>query len=498
MRDRVALVSTAVVAAIHLAVAGRYDLFRDELYFIVCGNHPAFGYADQPPLVPALAAAGYALGHQTWLVRLPCVFAAAALVWLAVAFVRLLGGRDGAAWIAAIAVGLAPMFLGLTATLNTTTFEPLAWTLVAYGIARAAILDDRRALLWAGVVAGIAMEAKYALPLWLLALGIGLLATPERRLLRRRELWIGFAAAFVVALPSVAWQARHGFPFAELVRNAGQKDRLVSPVAFALDQIFVMNPAFAPTWLAGLIAPFVVRDLRKARFLAIAFIVATIVTVAGHGKDYYLAAAYPPLFAIGAVALERLVANVVVGRAYVAFGIALALVAAPLALPILAPDTLVAYQRTLHIASSAQESGDEGDALPSTFADMLGWHDFVRQVGGAYARLSPSERRATAILVDNYGEAAALDLYGAAYGLPPALSGHNQYYFWAQRGQKPKNILRVQNNLERLRPYCSSTTVVAVTHARYARGFENGKAIAFCRGLHPSLATLWPELKRFI
>ncbi|MBD5605092.1 MAG: glycosyl transferase, family 39, partial [Candidatus Eremiobacteraeota bacterium] len=105
IRDRVAIVSSAFVAAFHLAFANRYDLFRDELYFIVCGRHPAFGYADQPPLVPFLAAGTFALGHQTWIVRLPSVFAAAALVWVAVAFVRLLRGGDGAAWIAAVAAG---------------------------------------------------------------------------------------------------------------------------------------------------------------------------------------------------------------------------------------------------------------------------------------------------------------------------------------------------------------------------------------------------------
>ena len=125
-RDRLAPALSALTFTLHMAVAGRYDLFRDELYFIVCGRHPAFGYADQPPLVPLVAAGMYALGGQTWLVRLPSALAAAALVWLTVALVRLLGGRTSAALFAGIAAGFAPILLGLTATLNTTTFEPLA------------------------------------------------------------------------------------------------------------------------------------------------------------------------------------------------------------------------------------------------------------------------------------------------------------------------------------------------------------------------------------
>src|ERR1700726_3214833 len=104
-RDPVVWISVAILAAIYLPIAGRYDVFRDELYFIACGRHPAFGYVDQPPLVPLLAAGTYALGAQTWLLRLPAVLAAGGLVWLSVAFVRLLGGRSGAAWTVAIAAG---------------------------------------------------------------------------------------------------------------------------------------------------------------------------------------------------------------------------------------------------------------------------------------------------------------------------------------------------------------------------------------------------------
>ena len=498
MRDRVAIVLGAIVAAMHLAVANRYDLFRDELYFIVCGRHPAFGYVDQPPLVPLLAAGSFALGHQTWLVRLPAVFAAAGLVWLVIAFVRLLGGKDGAAWIAGLAAGFAPMLVGLTATLDTTTFECLAWTLVAYGLARALLLDERPTLLWTGIVAGVAMECKYALPLWLAGLAIGIALGPERRLFRTRELWLGIALATFVALPSIVWQLLHGLPFAELVRNAGDKDAVVSPLAFAANQVVVFDPLFAPIWLSGLIAPFVRRDLRALRFVAIAFVISAVAIVAGHGKDYYLAAAYPPLFAIGGVALERLIRNARVRSAYLVVAVAVALIGVPLSLPILPPATLIAYQRAMHLQPDVQERGDAAAALPPTFADMFGWRDFVKKVASAYRTLPPEERARTAIVVDNYGEAAALDVYGGAYDLPPALSGHNQYFLWGTRGQTATNLLRIQRNPERLRPYCARTIVLGTTQETYGRLFENGKTIAFCQGVHPSLTKLWPGLKEFI
>ena len=478
----------------HMAVANRYDLFRDELYFIICGRHPQFGYADQPPLVPLIAAGMDALGAHTWIVRIPAALAAAGLVWLAVAFARLLGARTGAAIFAGLAAAFAPMLMGVTATLNTTTFEPLAWMAIAYAIARAVVLDDRRALIIAGVVAGLALEAKYALPLWLIALGVGLLVTPQRIVLARRELWIGLAIAALIALPSLVWQYANHWPFAELVRNAGDKNAHVTPLAYLLNQVFVMNPVAAPLWIGALIAAFAMPALAPMRFLAIAYVVAAAVTIASGGKDYYLASAYAPLFAIGAVAFERWSSRPALRVAYAVVLVLIAALAAPLALPILDPPVLVAYQRALHLAPQAQEKIDGAAPLPATFEDMLGWHDFVRQVGTAYASLTPAERIGTSILVENYGEAAALDVYGYRYQLPPALSGHNQYGLWGLRGQVARNILRVQRNPERLRPYCTSMRVFGTTESIDARSFENGMTIAYCAGVHPPLAQMWPDM----
>jgi 4-amino-4-deoxy-L-arabinose transferase-like glycosyltransferase len=142
---------------IHLAVAGRYDFFRNELYFIVCGRHPDFGYVDQPPLVPLIAAVTQWFGQSIWLLRVPAVLAAAALVLVTAALTRLLGGNDRAAWIAGLASAIAPALIALTSTFGTPTFEPATWTLIGYFVLRAYIRDDRSALLWAGLAAGIAL-----------------------------------------------------------------------------------------------------------------------------------------------------------------------------------------------------------------------------------------------------------------------------------------------------------------------------------------------------
>ena len=159
-RDGLAWGFAAAALCLHALLAGRYDVFRDELYFIVCGRHPAFGYADQPPIVPLLAAGTFALGHSVWMLRLPGALAAGGLAWLAVRFARLLGGGTLAGICAALAVTLSPMLMGLGATLNTTTFDPLAWTAIAWCLARAVKTGDPLSLWLGGVIAGIDLESK--------------------------------------------------------------------------------------------------------------------------------------------------------------------------------------------------------------------------------------------------------------------------------------------------------------------------------------------------
>src|SRR4051812_9989340 len=122
-RDRTSWWLAGATLLVHLAVAGRYDFFRDELYFIICGRHPAFGYVDQPPLVPLVSAATQLFGEHLFLLRGVAALVAAATVLMVCRLARLVGaGRFGVA-LAGLAAGLSSMYLGLTSTLSTSTAE---------------------------------------------------------------------------------------------------------------------------------------------------------------------------------------------------------------------------------------------------------------------------------------------------------------------------------------------------------------------------------------
>ncbi|HVZ30132.1 MAG TPA: glycosyltransferase family 39 protein [Asticcacaulis sp.] len=497
--DRNASFAAMIVTVVRFILGARYDLFRDELYFIVCGQHPAFGYVDQPPLIPILSAILYQLKLGALGVRIPTALAAGAIVYLTIRFVKLLGGGRISVVLATLAVVMAPILMGMGDTLNPTCFDPLAWTAIAYLLVRAIRLGDNRALLFAGVIAGIDMEVKYALPMWAAGLFIGLLAT-ERRVLQRPAFWGGLALAAIIALPSLIWQAMHGFPFLELMAAAKGKNADVALGPFVLNQIFVMNPILAPLWMTGLVAPFVSNRLKDLRFIPIAYAVFFVLVRLGHGKDYYLAACYPALFIIGGVALGDW-ASTRVRRGAVVAGMVLASVVsaimAPLMLPLLPPSALIAYINRTGLAPQQQERGFQGTTLPQLFADQLGWHDFADEIAAAWTKIPVSERAQTGIKLDNYGEAAAVDLYASSRGLPPVLSGHNQYYLWGLRDQHPTSLLVLQSDVSDLRPYCEEVIVLGKTYSPFAMAYENNMAIAYCRGLRMPIEAVWRNAKHY-
>jgi 4-amino-4-deoxy-L-arabinose transferase-like glycosyltransferase len=484
----------AVVAVVHFAVATQYGAFRNELYFIICGRHPAFGYIDQPPLVPLLAAATQFAGINLWLLRLPAILAAALLVPITVMLARLLGASTRGAWLAAIAAPSATLVTAMTATLSTSTFEPVAFTLIAYFVVRALLLGENRAFWWAGAITGFAFEAKYGAFFWALWLALGLALAGPRAALRSRDFWIGSLIFAALALPNVIWQAVHGFPFFELVRNDNGGNFTGSPLAFTIDQILSVNMLLAPLWIVAIVAPFVSARLAQFRFLSIAFVAMVVFILVTHGKSYYLAGAYPAMFALGAAACTRVWRwLVVVWAVLIAANGAVSL---PLVLPVLPPDRLETMMEKMHPRPRPVEAAGIGAPLMQMLSDEFGWPELARDVEAAYGALPPADRKKAAIFASNYGEAAAIDYYGQ--GLPPALSGNNNYYLWGPRGYDGSVVLAINVDVAQWSIICDSARIVATFGTSpYAMPYERDRPVVLCRGMHPPLAQLWPVFKHY-
>lgn len=496
-RQPVVWITALLVAIVHAATAGRYDAQRNELYFLVCGWHPDFGYVDQPPLVPLIAAATQLFGISTWMLRLPATVAAVVLVFLAASFARLLGGGARAAAFAAIAAGVAPGLAALTSRLTTSTFEPIAWTGAAFLLTRAIREGRRSDLIWIGVLAGVAMEAKWGIAVWLVALGVGVLVTPARRMLAWPQLWIGGTIAAALFAPNLIWQWWHGWPFfAVILPHLDSQKNFTGPFwLFEWRQAMAMNVALAPLIVAGMLGPFVDRRLTDVRLLSIGFVLTTAFYFLQRGTNYYLFPVYPTMFAVGAVFCERL--NSWIGRGWFAVALAVSAVAAPVTLPILAPAALQRYMQAMGIKPAPIERAGIGAPLTQGLSDEFGWRDLEHKVAKAYQALSSDEQKQVTIVAANYGQAAAIDVYGKADGLPPALSGHNQYWLWGPRGYDGSLAIHVGGDPERWQRACGSLEIVDRTDNAFAMPYENNRPIFVCRGIRGPLTQIWDRLKRY-
>ena len=173
-----------VELALHLYADRKYGYFVDELYYLDCARHLAWGYVDQPPLIAAWRGwSATVLGDSLSAIRfLPALSAAANVLTGLLA--RELGGRRLAQGLAALCILLAPGFLALDHFLSMNTFEPLFWMGCAYLLIRMVRTGNPKLWLWFGVVAGWAFENKYSMAIFGFGLLVGLLLTEQRRLLR--------------------------------------------------------------------------------------------------------------------------------------------------------------------------------------------------------------------------------------------------------------------------------------------------------------------------
>ncbi|MGC0776113.1 MAG: glycosyltransferase family 39 protein, partial [Candidatus Acidiferrum sp.] len=351
---RMAWILGAFAFLLQMATNGRYGYFRDELYYLACSDHLAFGYVDLAPLIAWLARGSrMILGDSIHAIRLLPALAFGAEVTLTGFLTRELGGRKWAIFLACVCVLLAPTILGNGTRLAMNPLEPLFWMGCLYVLLAALNRQQPALLLYCGVLLGFGLLNKHSTVFFLAALVVGLALTPERRVFASKWFWAAAAIAFLIALPNVIWQYAHHFPTLEDLQNvkATHKNIELPPVAFLKQQIMMLNPITDLVWIAGLAYLLFHRNAKRFRFVGFTYVAFLGVMMALKGKDYYLAPIYPMLFAAGGVFWETLTANRPRLRwirvALPAMVIAVCIVSVPLVLPILPPDKIVPYMQAL-------------------------------------------------------------------------------------------------------------------------------------------------------
>ncbi|MEO8025073.1 MAG: glycosyltransferase family 39 protein [Bryobacteraceae bacterium] len=489
--------------AFHLYANRGYGYFRDELYFMACGEHLDFGYVDHAPLVAVYAWLSRALfGDSLSAIRFLPALAGAAKIFLTGLIAIELGGGMAAVIVACLACIAAPLYFAMDNFLSMNAFEPVYWTAVIYFAIRALRRRQPMMWIWAGVFAGLGLENKHSTAFFLLALGAGLLLTPAWRAMREKYFWIGLGTAVLIFLPNLIWQFTHGFPTLELLRNVQRthKNVVLGPVDFVLQQILVAGPIGILVCAAGLWWLFRHResepgsDDRKPvyRWMAYTFVLFFVLMFFMSAKNYYLGPIYPMLFAAGGVwwgARQTWMRNTL---CVVMVGVSVAI--ACLITPILPVETLLKYQQMSPLAIPKTEVAHNG-ILPQHLGDQFAWPEIVEATAHAYNNLPPTDKVRAGIFAGNYGEAGAIDFFGPKYSLPKAISGHQNYYLWGPRDYSGEVLIILSQNSRWFERNCLGGVEETARVAHPLGMPEERIGIYVCRGLNPPLPEVWPRLK---
>ncbi|HYG68070.1 MAG TPA: hypothetical protein VD838_10440, partial [Anaeromyxobacteraceae bacterium] len=202
----------------------------------------------------------------------------------------------------------------------------------------------------------------------------------------------------------------------------------------------------------------------------------------------------------GAVSLEAVLRPRPAAARFAA-GAAVALQAAlvPVAVPLLSEATLVRYLGALGFEPPPLERDAQG-ALPQVFADMHGWQALADEVARVAASLPEHERRTAIVFGQNYGQAAAVEVLGAGRGVPPATSGHNQYWLWGVPEGRGDPAIVIGDEDEDCGGGFFRERVRAgqLPPDPWIRPAEDRRVLWICRGARGSIAELWPAVRLYI
>jgi hypothetical protein len=502
--NNVALCVFAILAVVlHLTVSAcaQFGIFRDELYYIACANHPAAGYVDHPPLSIWILGAWKAFfGDSLFSIRFLPALCAGLTTLIAGSLARAFGGGRYAISLSCLAAIFAPIYLAFFGLYTMNAFDVTLWAAAFLLLQRIARGGGPRDWFILGVALGLGALNKISM-LWLAAgIFLSTLATDRRPVLRTATPWLSGLLALTIFLPFIVWNFTHDFAHLDFIRIASSaKYASQNPATFFLGLPLMVGPAAVPLLVGGFWLLLARKEFRLTGISVLCVLVILLVNV--HSKPEYFAAAMAALIPAGAVQMERWLDAGWVRAARIPYAVLLTaagLAFSPLTLDFLPVDAYIRYEAALGVKAPSTEGQEMGD-LPQHYADRFGWKELTAEVARVYAALPDSDRARCLIYGRNYGEAAAIDYYGREYGLPPAISRHNSYWYWSVgRLRQDATIIVIGVRPGDLARDFNEVVEAGVARADHVMPYENNLVITVCRGFRRPVMEVWSAGKLFI
>jgi 4-amino-4-deoxy-L-arabinose transferase-like glycosyltransferase len=368
--------------------ASNYGYFRDELYYIVSGTqHLSLGYVDFPPFIAYVAALLNLISKDSLIsIHVVPALNEAILVFVAGMIARELGGGRRAQILASISTLVPFGLLAFGSLFTPDSFDSLWWSVLAYLIIR--IIKRKEMKLWtlAGLVIGVGLLTKLTISFFVLALLISFLLIPSQRgYLRSKWILVGRLLAVGFILPMIYWNSINGWPMVHFYQDFRGHFSGGGPLNFFLIQIAIISILNAPIFVIGLYFYLRSSEGSGLRALGLTYLILYGFMTVLNLKKYYLMPIYPMLFAGGALLIEKS-SDAKKGalrwfdsKPFIASLIVVAMLLAPIAMPILSPPTMISKYGV-------------SDYQTSTQPDRYGWELMVANLSRVYNSLPIGER----------------------------------------------------------------------------------------------------------
>jgi 4-amino-4-deoxy-L-arabinose transferase-like glycosyltransferase len=491
---KVLLLIALVSVVAHTATNGQYGFHRDELQTLDDARHMDWGFVAYPPITPLIGRVELILfGTSLRGFRFFAALAVSIAMVLAGLIAKELGGGRREQVLAAVATGVSPVALAQGAVFQYVSFDYLWGVLATYFLVRLAKSGDARWWLAIGFTLGLGMETRYTAGFLTLGIVSGVLLSDARRYFLSKWLWLGVGISLLLFLPNIVWQAQHHWISLDFLKHLHERDvRQGRNKGFLLGQILLcVNVVTVPLSFWGLWFLSAREHGKRYALVAWTAMLTFLLLWTAKARFYYTVPIYPVLLAAGSVAFGNWMSAAKSGTAKLVSRLQWTLIVlngavmAVFVIPI-APLGGAAWRLT----SKAHDQ----------FREQIGWTELAETVARVYNGLPAEERARTGILVGNYGEGGALNLYGPALGLPHAMAGTNSFWYRGYDPREPQTVILVGLEKEEAQANFTSCAVVAKNTNRFGVDNEESRDhqdVYLCRGLKGTWAEFWKKFQRY-